>query len=107
MLGETASKEAADHWTPLVLSQDAGCGWSLREVSVAQGKEAQGRVLPSEAEVVLGVGKDKAGNKIIQIWLYSAGHKLFTFPFFYILRSFINPSHITVSTYWKFGLPKY
>lgn len=65
MLEGTASKEAGDHETPLVLSRDAGCGWSEREVSVAQGKEAQGSILPSKAEVVLGVGEDKASSKII------------------------------------------
>ena len=65
MLGKIASKEAAGHGTPLVLSQDVGCGWSVRVVSVAQQKEAQGSILPSEAEIVLGVGEDKTGNKTI------------------------------------------
>lgn len=31
----------------------------MREVSVAQEKEIQGNILPSEAEIILGVGKIK------------------------------------------------
>lgn len=46
-------------------------------------------------------GRDKAGNNIIQIQLYSEEYKLFyvSFFFLYMVGLSLSPSHRAVSTY--------